>query len=178
MIIIPGFLISMLTFPGVVVHELAHQIFCRLFRIPVYEVVYYRTGNPSGYVIHEGVNDPFQVFMTSAGPFFINTLLGMLIVAPASVELLTFQDYRNPLTLLLGWLGISILAHAFPSTGDAKVMVERILKNPEVGMGAKILAAPFIGLIYIGAVGSVFWLEFIYAIAMAMILPNLLVRLL
>ena len=28
--IIPGVLISLITFPGVVIHELAHQIFCML----------------------------------------------------------------------------------------------------------------------------------------------------
>lgn len=177
MIIIPGFLISALTFPGVVVHELAHQLFCRIFRIPVFEVVYFRLGNPCGYVSHEAVDNPFQVFMTSMGPFFVNTLLGMLIVMPASLEIMTFRNFTNPLCLILGWLGISILMHAFPSIGDAKVMVNRILKNPEVGMAAKVLSAPFIGLVYVGAIGSMMWLDLIYAMAVAMIIPNLLVRL-
>ncbi len=95
-----------------------------------------------------------------------------------AVELITFQDFTNPLNLILGWHGFSILMHAFPSTQDAKVMVERILSNSEVAFLWKILAAPFVGLIYIGAVGSVFWLDFIYAAGMGMLVPNLIVHIL
>lgn len=41
MLFIPGVIISIITFPGVIVHELAHQIFCYLMKIPVYEVKYF-----------------------------------------------------------------------------------------------------------------------------------------
>lgn len=177
MFFIPGFLISIITFPGVIVHEFAHQLFCRLFRIPVYDVVYFQFGNPSGYVIHEPAEEPLECFFISIGPFIINTLLGMLLTLPAAVELIQFSSYVNPLSLLLGWLGISVLMHAFPSIGDAKVMVKCILKNPQVSLVVKVITAPYIGLVYVGAIGSVVWLDFIYAIAVAGFLPNLLVQL-
>lgn len=175
--IIPGLglIISYLTFPGIIVHEFAHQVFCRLLRIPVYEVVYFRFGNPCGYVTHESSNDPLKVFLTSTGPFLINTLMGLAILTPVSIPILRFREYDSPLHLLLAWVGFSILMHAFPSTGDAKVMVERILKNENVGFPAKLLSAPVIGLIYLGAIGSVVWLDFFYACAVAMLIPNLLV---
>lgn len=175
MIIIPGFLISMLTFPGVIVHEFAHQLFCRLFRVPVYDVVYFQMKNPSGYVAHEPTERPLASFMISVGPFLVNTVLGMLIVFPAAIELFRFEVWNNILALVLGWLGISILMHAFPSTGDAKVMVQAILKNPDVNLVAKILTAPVIGLVYLGALGSMMWLDLVYAVFMAMVLPNLVV---
>lgn len=171
--IIPGFLIAALTFPGVIVHEFAHQLFCRLFRVPVYDVVYFQMKNPSGYVAHEPTEKPLASFMISVGPFIVNTLLGMLIVFPAAVELFRFEVYQNILVLLLGWLGISILMHAFPSTGDAKVMVQSILKNPDVNLAVKAVTAPVIGLVYLGALGSMMWLDLIYAVFMAMVLPNL-----
>ena len=79
------------------------------------------------------------------------------------------------MNLVLGWLGFSILMHAFPSTGDAKNMIDQILKNPEVGILPKILSAPAVGLIYAGAFGSIFWLDLVYAAAVAMLIPNLLV---
>ena len=44
--IIPGFVISIITFPGVIVHELAHQLFCRWCKVPVYEVKYFQCKNP------------------------------------------------------------------------------------------------------------------------------------
>lgn len=171
--IIPGFLIAAVTFPGVIVHEFAHQLFCRLFGVPVYDVVYFQMKNPSGYVAHEPTEKPLASFMISVGPFIVNTLLGMLIVFPAAVELFRFEVYQNLLVLLLGWLGISILMHAFPSTGDAKVMVQAILKNPDVNLAVKVVTAPVIGLVYLGALGSMMWLDLIYAVFMAMVLPNL-----
>lgn len=171
--IIPGFLIAAVTFPGVIVHEFAHQLFCRLFGVPVYDVVYFQMKNPSGYVAHEPTEKPLASFMISVGPFIVNTLLGMLIVFPAAVELFRFEVYQNLLVLLLGWLGISILMHAFPSTGDAKVVVQAILKNPDVNLAVKVVTAPVIGLVYLGALGSMMWLDLIYAVFMAMVLPNL-----
>lgn len=175
--IIPGFLVSAVTFPGVMVHEFAHQLFCRIFRVPVYDVVYFQMKNPSGYVAHEPTERPLASFMISVGPFLVNTVIGMLIVFPAAIELFRFEVYQNALSLLLGWLGISILMHAFPSTGDAQVMVRAILKNPDVNPLVKIITAPVIGLVYLGAVGSMMWLDFVYAVAMAMVLPNLIVML-
>ena len=178
MFIIPGFLVSAVTFPGVIVHESAHQLFCRIFRVPVYDVVYFQMKNPCGYVAHEPTERLLASFMISVGPFLVNTVLGMLIVFPAAIELFRFEVYHNVLSLLLGWLGISILMHAFPSTGDAKVMVQSILKNPDVNLFVKIITAPVIGLVYLGAIGSMMWLDFIYAVAMAMVLPNLIVMML
>ncbi len=174
---IPGIIISIITFPGVIIHELAHQIFCYLCGLEIYEVKYFRIGNPCGYVVHETSDSPGKIFLTSMGPFFVNTLLGLLIIMPASIEVIAFKEYNNIFILLLAWLGFSILMHAFPSTGDAKVMVDRILKNNKVGILPKILSAPFVLLVYIGAIGSIFWLDAIYAAAIALLIPNLIVAL-
>lgn len=73
--------------------------------------------------------------MISVGPFIINTILGMVIVFPAAVELFCLEVPNSPLAALLGWLRISSLMHAFPSTGDARVRGHSILKNPEVPPG-------------------------------------------
>ena len=137
---IPGIVISLLTFPGVIVHELAHQICCRLCRIPVYEVKYFRLKNPCGYVIHESTDNPWKNLMTGMGPFFINTILGMIISCPGYFYLWGAGEYMHNsgglkgMYLLLYWLGLSILMHAFPSTGDAKSMMESILKNKDVNI--------------------------------------------
>lgn len=174
--IIPGFIISVATFPGVIVHELAHQIFCYLCGLKVYEVKYFQVSNPSGYVIHEGSDRPLKVFLTSMGPFFFNTILGLLIILPVSIQVIVFKEFNSIFNILLAWLGFSVLMHAFPSTGDAKVMVERILKNKEISFLPKLITAPFILLVYLGAIGSVFWLDALYAAGVAMVVPNLLLR--
>lgn len=178
MFFIPGFLISIVTFPGVIVHELAHQVFCRIMDVPVFEVKYFQVKNPCGYVIHEPTSRPLANFIISIGPFLINTLLGCIILFPAAIEVVEFRSFHNPISLLSAWLGISILMHAFPSTGDAQVLVASILKNKQVNLVAKILTAPVIGLIYLGAIGSIFWLDLGYALLVGMLLPRLIVPLL
>lgn len=182
--IIPGIVISILTFPGVAVHELAHQICCKICRIPVYKVKYFQVANPCGYVLHEATSNPWKNLITSLGPFFINTILGMLITLPAYANVFGYNYVGGMLgfyvkisSWLLYWLGVSILMHAFPSTGDAKALIKNVLKNEEVGIVAKIVTTPFIGLIYIGALGSMLWLDLIYGIGMSMLLPKLFPRL-
>ena len=90
MFFIPGILIAIVTFPGVIVHELAHQIFCNIRRVPIYEVKYFQFKSPCGYVIHEKSDNVFTNFIISVGPFFVNTLLGACILFPASIEISTF----------------------------------------------------------------------------------------
>ena len=187
MFFIPGVLISIVTFPGVIMHELSHQIFCRLRRVPVYEVKYFQVQNPCGYVVHEPSDNPFTTFIISIGPFIFNTIIGALMLMPASVVMSEFGLFNSirrsnidpssllsylPM-LLVYWLGVSILMHAFPSTGDAKVLVESILKNKDVNIFTRVLVAPFVGFIYLGAIGSVVWLDFGYALLIAFLLPKI-----
>jgi hypothetical protein len=180
MLFIPGALIAILTFPGVIVHELAHQLFCRLRRVPVYEVKYIQAKNPSGYVAHERSDSALTNFLVGIGPFLVNNLLGILILFPASLEF-ALGSPRGEGTeyvlrvILLGvcyWLGLSILMHSFPSRGDAKNLSETILRNPDMPILARILAAPVVGLLYLGALGSVVWLDLLYGVMVAFLLPR------
>lgn len=173
---IPGFLISIVTFPGVIVHEMAHQLFCRLFRTAIFEVCYFRVGNPSGYVIHEHPRKPMQQIWIGLGPFFLNTIVGALIAMPAASSVFIF-DNASLLDFVLIWLGVSIAMHAFPSTGDAKNIWVAI-KGNETPLLAKIVFTPVVGLIYICALGSVVWLDLIFGVAVALFLPQILVMLL
>ncbi len=168
-----GLLITILTFPGVIVHEIAHQFFCKLAKVAVLEVKYFQFGNPAGYVVHENPQKPYQHMIIGLGPFLFNTVIGALIAFPAALPTLTF-DTKKPVDLILIWLGVSIAMHAFPSTGDAKSLWRSIM-TPAVGLGYKILIVPVVGVIYLGALGSMFWLDLVYGIAVILILPTLLV---
>lgn len=177
---IPGFLITWLTFPGVIVHELAHAIFCRWFGMDVYEVKYFQFttgfGRPAGYVMHARSKHPWQDLMVSIGPFFVNTILGAVIAAPAAIPVLKFQS-GDLLDLFLMWLGVSIAMHAFPSTGDAK-SAWGSLSSPETPGWTKVIGYPVVGLIYVGALASMFWLDLLYGIFVAGVIPNLIVKVL
>lgn len=174
---IPGFLITWVTFPGVIVHELAHALFCRLYGLPIYEVRYFQfaagRGQPSGYVIHGRSKRPGQDLMVSVGPFFLNTILGAIIAAPAAIPF-GFGG-ADALDLLLMWLGVSIAMHAFPSTGDARSAWSTI-RRPDTPFAVKAIGVPIVGLIYLGAGLSMFWFDVIYGVAVAGLLPNLIVK--
>jgi hypothetical protein len=174
--IIPGFLISLVTFPGVIVHELAHQLFCRWFKVPVFKVVYFQLSNPVGYVLHEVPSKKWQSIMISTGPFIINSLIGALVAFPAALPVFKFNT-AGPLDYLLIYLGVSIAMHAFPSTGDANV-IWRQVKDKSTPVLIKIVGYPIVGLIYLGAFGSFFWLDLIYGVGIAVGLPNLIISIL
>jgi Putative zincin peptidase len=103
-------------------HELAHQLFCRRFRIPVLNVCYFRFGNPAGFVIHEPATKSYQSVLISVGPFLVNTIIGAIFSFPAAIPVIRFGA-GDLLDYFLIWLGVSIAMHAIPSTGDAKSMM-------------------------------------------------------
>jgi len=170
---IPGFLVSIVTFPGVIVHELAHQLFCRLYKIPVFKVVYFQVQTPAGYVLHETTQTKWQSIMISVGPFIVNTIIGAIISLPAALPVFKFHT-ATPLDYLLIYLGVSIAMHAFPSTGDANAIWETV-KEKETSFWVKLVAYPIVGLIYLGSIGSFFWLDVLYGVGVALGLPNFLI---
>jgi len=170
---IPGFLISIITFPGIIVHELAHQLFCRWYKVPVFQVVYFRVGNPAGYVLHEKPQNKWQTMMISIGPFIVNTIMGGLIALPAALAVFTFEN-ANIFHYLLIYLGVSIAMHAFPSRGDANSILS-VIQEPDTNFFTKIVGYPIIGLIYLGAIGSFIWLDLLYGIGVAIGLPRLII---
>jgi hypothetical protein len=170
---IPGIIITIATFPGVIVHELAHQLFCRLYKIPVYKVVYFQAANPAGYVLHEAPQKKWQSVMIGIGPFFLNTILGVLIALPAAMPVFELGN-ANLLHYLLIYLGVSIAMHAFPSTGDAS-SIWKIVQEKDTPLLTKVVAVPVVGLIYLGALGSFFWLDLIYGGAVVMGFPHLII---
>lgn len=172
--LIPGQIISLVTFPGVIVHEAAHQLFCRICRVSVLDTCYFRYGNPCGYVVHEKPDKEYKSIIIGIGPFIVNTVLGALISMPAAIPVITFgtgsfEDY------FLIWLGVSIAMHAFPSTGDAANMWQAV-KSSDTSLILKLISAPIVALIYLGAIGSVIWLDYIYGIAISALIPTILIN--
>jgi hypothetical protein len=176
MIIIPGFLIALLTFPGVIVHEAAHLLFCKLRRVAVFDVCFLRIGNPAGYVIHETPRDFTSSLLISTGPFIINSLLCFVICFPAFLPMRVYHIDNDPLNWLLLWLGVSIGMHAFPSTQDAKVLWTQAVSGAKQSNLLAIVSMPLVGVIYLANLLSFFWLDYFYGIAIGLLLPELLLK--
>lgn len=177
MIPIPGYIIGILTFPGVIVHEFAHLLFCRIYKVAVFDACFFRVGNPAGYVIHEAPRSLWHHVMIGIGPFFTNTIIGTILAIPAILAIRE-SDTPSLFYYVLLYFGVSIAMHSFPSTGDAQSIWNAVWnKNGKGGSaGMKILVAPILGLIYIGAVGSVIWLDLLYGIGVTRLGTNLLLR--
>jgi hypothetical protein len=170
---IPGEIIAFLTFPGVVVHEIAHQLFCRIFRVSVFDVCYYRYGNPAGYVIHEPPRKPFHHVLIGVGPFLLNSFIGAIIAFPAAIPVLKFES-GTLLDYFLIWVGVSIAMHSFPSKGDAESISVAISAEGTSKL-LRFVTKPILFFINIGTYGSVIWLDLAYGIGIAMALPTILI---
>jgi hypothetical protein len=169
--IIPGQLIALLTFPGVIIHESAHMLFCKLGRVPIFDVCFFRVGNPAGYVLHEAPKSFSLAFLISVGPFIVNSLLCIVLCFPAFVPVRIF-DRADPISYFLLWLGLSIGMHAFPSTGDAKVLWQQAMIAAKKLNPLAILSLPLVVVIYAANIGSIFWLDLMYGVAIGLGLPE------
>ena len=173
---IPGFLISWITFPGVIIHELGHQIFCILTGTRVRRVCYFRLfKNPPGYVIHDEASNVWKHIMIGFGPLIVNTVIGLALGITATF----FRHRTGDMRLVyfgLIWLGVAIAMHSFPSTGDAKALWDAIW-GPRSSILAKLVGMPLVGVIYLGALASMFWADVIYGVAIAIGIPMILLGL-
>lgn len=159
MLLIPGWLISIVTFPGTIIHEWAHKKFCEWLDVPIHKVVYFRIGNPAGYVLHEQPQTYQQTFWISVGPLLINSAMAVILGFFSSQCVV-----ESGLWYLLLWAGFSVGMHAFPSDHDME-HVSIASKNAIKRGGAfwHYLAIPFAWLIWFANKLRFFWFDAIYA---------------
>ncbi|KAA0893559.1 metalloprotease family protein [Oryzomonas rubra] len=171
-------IVSLLTFPGVMVHEFAHAWACRRLGIRVLKVCYLRLGSPLGYVLHEQPAYAVQHIMVAVAPFFVSTvaaltvslLTSLLVTSPAAAE---FKD----LAVIAGaWLSFSMALHAFPSSGDGDALWQDVTSH-HVGFLGKLLLVPAVGLIRLCQAGAAIWLDALFAMGVVALPPLLLVAL-
>lgn len=171
---IPGWLISIITFPGVIVHEIAHRFFCDVAKVPVYDICYFRFGNPAGYVSHGEVNGIKKSFLISIGPLIVNSLLCMLLTMPLVFPMFILgAKTTSPVFGILAWIGFSIGMHAFPSNHDMNNFTHEVKTSKQKGI-LYLIALPFALIIKIANILSVVWFDLIYAVGISFILPMIL----
>lgn len=161
-------LIALVTFPGIILHEWAHKFFCDRTKVPVYKTCYFRLGNPAGYVIHGPVDNYGKAFLIATAPFLVNTAVAVILFFIAEIIPLGLITY------LLYWLGISIAMHSFPSSEDADNLwhysKRALRRNPLALFGF-----PVVGLIKLAGILSAIWFDLLYAVAL-LILAALLAK--
>lgn len=147
---------SLLTAPGVIVHELGHYLFCKLSGMRVIRMKLFRFGNPAGYVIHEEPTKFYQSFLITFGPLLLNTTLTVWLFYHLAVPYISLVNFWPV------YFGFAIALHAIPSTGDASSLLSsanhRIWRNPFVLIGY-----PFILILYILNLLKRLKIHFVYA---------------
>ena len=169
--ILPGVVLTGITFPGVMVHELAHELMCRVTRTKVLDVCYYRFGNPAGYVLSEKPSNVWKSLLISFVPFLLNSVAGFLL-GLASAAVYRTHGRIDVISTMLFYLGVSLAFHAFPSLQDAKAIDDELWK-PQTSLVAKILCAPIVFLFAVKAVLDFVLLDMIWGLAVGGVLPFL-----
>ena len=172
MFYIPGEIIAAVTFPGVIVHEFSHMLFCKIRKVAVFDACYFQMDNPAGYVVHERTENFYTTFLISMGPFFVNSLLCILICLPAYMPI-KFFSIEQPLSYFLIWLGASIGMHAIPSNEDANHIWEQAKEYAKKMNPLAIISFPLVGFIYLFNILRIVWADLIYGIALGIGVPSL-----
>ncbi len=175
---IPGQTIACITFPGVIIHEIAHRFFCDIFNVPVYEINYFKPfSKTAGHVRHHPTNSLRAAFFIGMAPLFINSILCMVLTLPMGIPIFLGTNFLMPTSLahlmfglVLYWVGMSIGFNAIPSKQDLAglwyMTDSRIIKM--FLMFVYILLWPF----NINGIGPLCCL--IYAYLLSMLLPFIL----
>ena len=175
MIIIPGWLVAVATFPGIIVHEAAHMLFCRLRGLAVLEVCFLQFRQPVGYVIHESAKDFTSHFLVCVGPFIINTLLCFVLCFPAFLRVRVFE-MGDVLSYVLLWCGISIGMHAYPSNQDGASLWHAAKESAKRFNVLAMVSFPVVIVIYLANLLSIVWFAYLYGFAVGLLLPELLLK--
>lgn len=169
--IMPGKIVSLLTFPGIILHEFSHMLMCKIKKIPIYNVCYFKYDDEiQGYVVHKKAEKAMDNILISVGPFIINSIIGMLIGIPASILFVTNKQIDFS-TIFLLWLSISITMHSLPSPSDAQKVWE-IVNDEEISTLNFILLYPFALFMKIAGALAWTWFDFLYSFILIIITPN------
>jgi len=171
MIFIPGVFVAAVTFPGVIAHEAGHMLFCKLRRVAILDVCFFRFGNPAGYVVHEEIGDFTSAFWVAVGPLVVNSVLCVLFSLPALIPTRIF-GVTDPVAVFWIWMAISIGMHAFPSTHDAQALWHHAKRGAREMKPLALLSFPLAIVIMLANILSVVWFDAIYAVAIGFLGPE------
>ncbi len=155
-----------------IIHEYAHERMCNRRDVRVFEVCYFRIGNPAGYVKHERTNNFADTFAISGAPFLINTFLAIMLFIPLALLAVVATEVQainennlvlNLIALFIAWIGFSTGMHAIPSSTDAKNIWHHSKREWRRSLFAT-LGMPVAALIYVGDKLRFFWFDAIYTI--------------
>ncbi len=130
--------LSLLFFPGLLVHMASHYLFAKIFRLRVYEILRLdiaSEGSSSGIILSSDIykKQSHKIYITLLSPMIVS-LLFVLALQKLLIYVLYTANIR--LAILIAWLIIGIFTFGMPSMEDLKfIFIFHIMKNPETIIG-------------------------------------------
>ncbi len=165
--IIIGYLIRLLTFPGVILNTYILKLTCHFLEIKIEHLNYFSFDfevknapvifeTPTNYIKSFGLAIlPFLAMSSIASIFFY-----ICIYSIPSIHILFF------------WLGISIAAHSFPDTIIGKTLWTNSILEIKEGNFIALLGIPLVVIIYIAQFLHILWLDIIYGFILYMLIKG------
>lgn len=152
-----------LTFPGIILHEYAHEKACKAVGLEVYTARYFELwppeGQPAGFVLHEETDNYWNSFVISVAPMAVNSIFAIALGVIAGV-------LGGVLSWIFLWGSFSFGLHALPSNRDLMNAFEQLdlNKNP-----VAVLTMPVVLVLLVADYLRYFWVALIYAIILTSI---------
>lgn len=159
-----------LTFFGSVLRTFWEHVACRLCRIPVEDARVFKNNELCGHVEHELPENLKQSFLVCWLPFTINFFMGCAFLLTGSYRLFFIGQTDSLQAYGLVWLGVSCLANCAPSYEDMLALKDFLYSGSS--KVAKIILAPFFGVVWLSASLERYSVTFLLSIAFAAIFPT------
>jgi hypothetical protein len=167
--IIPGRIIDMITFPGVVMKAVARRLWCDVLRIDVYEVRYFE-----GTVIHAPIETVGHAALLAFAPMSVNTALCAVLMFPLYFTLDLGVDLKDsPALFILLWTGFSVGMHALPSSAMVIGYLKGLPDAARRGVGFAVLRTVVVPSFVMIDVLKRFWIDAVYVVLVGTAAPAL-----
>ncbi|WP_435346608.1 hypothetical protein [Haloarchaeobius sp. HRN-SO-5] len=154
-------LVTVLLAPGIVAHEFAHELGCRLVGVRVLGSSYLDPVSDAAYVDHETVESFGADAVIAFAPLVVNSVLAATaFVAAGALD-------GTPAWPVFAWVGGTLALTAFPSHADTDSLLETAwaLPWPVRPLGVALAVPLRLGTVVPGVGGfyGFFWMLWLYA---------------
>lgn len=166
--------VSRLTFPGFFVRALLVQCICKIVKVKVNKIHYFKlqkSNDKHGSVDYEKHEKLFNNLIILVIPFIALSISGLLVTLPA-VHKISVIGEAYVFDYILLWIGISISANAMAGNQEIEHVKDQFFSEIKKGNKPLLLLFPFWGITNILLLLRSVNFEFLYGIFIAFMIPN------
>ena len=166
-------IVKILTLPGAVIHAFFEHMVCRSAKIIVEDERVIQFNEMLSHVDHQLIKRKGPSFDICFIPFFMNFLLGFLVLSYGATGIIYFARYTDVFAWVCLYLGISLLTNIFPQIEDVMMIKENYFDKTNKKI-SKILVTPWYGIFWLGARLERWGLTLLTAIGFSFLVPVIL----